>query len=73
MSWKPLGASEGHLGGVLRRLRGVLGRFEASNKLPGWGGEGGIDMLTVLAVLGGSLESSKRIFCLESRILKDSS
>ena len=59
VSWRLLGASEGHLGGVLRRLRGVLSRFESSSRPPG-GGPSGI--ARAAAVLGGSLESSKRIF-----------
>ena len=71
VSWRPLGASEGHLGGVLRRLRGVWRRFESSSRLPGGGGRAGVDAAG--AVLGGSLESSKRIFKLESRILEESS
>ena len=59
VSWRPLGASEGHLGGVLRRLRGVWRRFEASSRPPGGDRRNGID--AAAEVLGGSLESSKRI------------
>ena len=61
VSWRPLGASEGHLGRVLRRLRDVWRRFEASSRPPGGGARNGID--TALAVLGGSLESSKMLSC----------
>ena len=63
-SWGILGPFEG----VLRRLRGVLRRFEASSRPPG--GEGRAGSTPALAVLGGSLESSKRIFCSESRMLR---
>ena len=66
-SWRPLGASEGHLGGVLRHLRGVWRRFEASSRPPGWGRAG---ITTAVAVLGGSLESSKRISCADPRMLR---
>ena len=61
VSWRPLGASEGHLGGVLRRLRDVWRRFEASSRPLGGDRRVGIDV--AVEVLGGSLESSKRLSC----------